>query len=141
MSKLPYYEMFSIKNRHQASKDAYGGMHGVDDIISTAPKPPTASDLALQTERAEMQRRIDFTHRRYTQSQAKLLQAIKGVLHEFAPYQLLLQSESYRNLEELVAHITADAKQSDQDAAEMMQRMNEAYMDALRYRLGGIKSP
>ena len=93
------------------------------------------AEYSIREKQRRLQWRKDELTRRYTQNQQKLLSYIKGMLKDFEGYQLLLQSDSYRKLQQLVEDIENVPEFSPE------QEINSAYLDALRYGLGRMKSP
>ena len=80
----------------------------IDDLfVNKTRSNMTAAEHALHEQRRLEHWRKEDIRKRYAVSQHKLLTSIKAVLKDFEGYQLLLQSDSYRQLQELVQAIEA----------------------------------
>ncbi len=88
-------------------------------------KVMTATEIHMQQEKERAERKQRAIDREYRANRVRLLKAISDMLKEFEPYQLLLQSENYTKLEELLRKI--------EEAGENGSAIEEAYLDALRY--------
>ena len=124
----------SIMKLSSEFKNTFGG---IDDLFVNKTRPNmTAAEHSLREQQRLEQWRKEELRKRYAVSQDKLLTSIKDMLKDFEGYQLLLQSDSYRQLQELVQAIETvpDIPFGDTAAAS-------AYLDALRYGLGRMKSP
>lgn len=122
----------SILKLSQEFKNSFGGIN--DLFIHKTPNPTAAEHRHREEQRLKQWRKEEVT-RRYTRNQQKLLSSIKGLLKDFEGYQLLLQSDSYRQLQQLVQDIENVPESAPEEA------INNAYLDALRYGLGMMKSP
>jgi len=122
----------SIMKLSQEFKNSFGGIN--DMLIPKTPNLTAAEHRIIEEQRLQQWRKDELT-RRYTRNQQKLLSSIKGMLKDFEGYQLLLQSDSYRQLQQLVEDIENMPESSPEQA------MHDAYLDALRYGLGMMKSP
>ena len=116
----------------QEFKNSFGG---INDLLIPKTSNLTAAEHSIREEQRRLQWRKDELIRRYTQNQQKLLSSIKGMLKDFEGYQLLLQSDSYRKLQQLVEDLENVPEFSPE------QEINNAYLDAIRYGLGRMKSP
>ena len=115
-------------------KNSFGS---IGDLIEHKTRPNlTAAEHALREQQFIEQWRKEELSKRYAVSQQKLLTSIKAVLKDFEGYQLLLQSDSYRQLQELVQAIeTVPVIPPENTPA------SSAYITALRYGLVRRKSP
>ena len=131
MSSIPES---SLTKLHQEFKNNFGGL---DDLfIRKTGNNLTAAEHMLREEQRIKQWKKEEITRRYTRNQQKLLSSIKGLLKDFEGYQLLLQSESYRELQQLIQDIENVPETSPADKA-----ISDAYIDALKYGIGRMNSP
>ena len=91
----------------------------------------------------ERKRHVEFVRKNYMDNQGALLRAIRGILDEFAPHQLLLQSKSYQELESLLKKIEAlppERSQLHQDAivAQIEALMKQAELSQMQKVTYGI---
>lgn len=108
----------------------------IDDLfVNKTRSIMTAAEYALREQQRLEQWRKEELRKRYAVSQHKLLTSIKDMLKDFEGYQLLLQSDSYRQLQQLVEAIENVPESSPEQAN------HDAYFDALRYGLEMMKSP
>lgn len=118
----------------QEFKNTFGG---IDDLfVNKTPTNLTAAEYALREQQRLEEWRKEELSKRYAANQHKLLTSIKGMLKDFEGYQLLLQSDSYRQLQELVQAIETVPDILPEDTA-----VTSAYLDALRYGLLRMKTP
>ena len=115
-------------------KNSFGS---IDGLIEHKTRPNlTAAERALREQQFIEQWRKEELSKRYAVSQQKLLTSIKAVLKDFEGYQLLLQSDSYRQLQELVQAIeTVPVIPPENTPA------SSAYITAMRYGLVRRKLP
>lgn len=115
-------------------KNSFGS---IDALIEHKTRPNmTAAEHALREQQFIEQWRKEELSKRYVASQQVLLTSIKALLKDFEGYQLLLQSDSYRQLQELVQAIETVPVIPPENTP-----VNSAYLDALRYGLGRMTSP
>lgn len=108
-----------------------------------AEKALTANEVLLMHQETERKRHVEFVRKNYMDNQGALLRAIKGMLEEFAPHQLLLQSKSYQELESLLEKIEAlppERSQLHQDAivAQIEALMKQAELSQMQKVTYGI---
>lgn len=96
--------------------------------ISGAEQALTASEVLLMQQGAERKRHHEFVSKNYRQNQNELLKAIKGMLEDFASYQLLLQSKSYQELESLLKKIEGYPPDRDPRHEDLIRAQVEALM-------------
>lgn len=90
--------------------------------------PLTAEEILQRHQAAERARHAEFIRKNYMENQGAVLRAIKGMLEEFAPHQLLLQSKSYQELESLLKKIEGLPPERSQLHAEAVRAQIEALM-------------
>ena len=128
----------SVMKISREFKNSFGS---IDDLLVNKIQPKlTAAEHALREQQRLEQWRKEELSKRYAANQHKLLTSIKGMLKDFEGYQLLLQSDSYRQLQELVQAIETVPDTSPVDAAINSEYL-DAYMNAMRYGVGRMKSP
>lgn len=101
-----------------------------DDLIVhktvEAEKALTANEVLLMHQETERKRHVEFVRKNYMDNQGALLRAIRGMLDEFAPHQLLLQSKSYQELEALLEKIEAFPPERNQLHEDALRAQIEA---------------
>lgn len=117
----------------QEFKNKYSGLG--DLLLHKTDNNLTAAEYSLREEQRLQQWKREEHTRRYNRNQQKLLTTLKGMLKDFEGYQLLLQSDSYRQLQESVQEENVPEEVPEVTSA------TKAYLDALRYGLGRMKSP
>ena len=94
----------------------------------------TATEVRMQQEKKLAERKHRAIEREYNASRIKLLNTIKDMLKEFEGYQLLLQSDSYKQLQQMVEQIESAGDNVDKTSA-----IEDAYLNALCYGIGQLK--
>lgn len=123
----------SIMKLNSEFKNNFGS---IDDLLVNKTRSNmTAAEYALREQQRLERWRKEELRKRYAASQHKLLTSIKDMLKDFEGYQLLLQSDSYRQLQQLIEAIENVPESSPEQA------IHDACFDTLRYSLGMMKSP
>ena len=112
----------------ELSSEFKNNFGSIDDLfVNKTRSNMTAAEYALREQQRLAQWHKEDLSKRYAANQHKLLTSIKAVLKDFEGYQLLLQSDSYRQLQELVQAIeTVPDIPTNSDIIS-------AYLDSLRY--------